>query len=80
MQKLLLMQVEALWESMSRGGGGKQKQGLEDPESTAVGEPQGSKPAAGINWGSLCRPIRKAAAPEDMNRVCSYAQADLFLL
>ena len=67
------MQVEALWESMS-GGGGKQKQGFGDSGSTAVGEPQGSKPAAGINWGSLCRPIRRAAAPKDKKRVCTHAQ------
>ena len=74
------MQVEALWESMRGGEGGKKKQGLRDPGSTAVGEPQGSKLAAGINWGSLCRPVRKAAAPEDRNRVCTYAQGAPSLL
>ena len=56
------------------GAGRPQKQGLGVPGSTAVGELQGSKPAAGISWGSLCRPIRRAAALEDKNRVRTYAQ------
>ena len=47
---------------------------MDDAGSTTVAEPQSSKPAAGINWGSLCRPIRKAAASEDKNRVRTYAQ------
>jgi len=62
------VQTDALWASLS-GGGKSQNVGTKEHNATAEAKTADSRPSTGIKWGSLCRPIAKAAVPGDKNRV-----------